>query len=379
MATAERYIFRTVALNFIAALFVLTAMIWVTQALREIDLVTGKGQAILVFFSLTLMTIPSLLFILAPVALLIAVVNVLTRLNSDSELIVMSAAGMSPARLVRPFVLLSLLVTMFVGSVSLWAMPASFRNIRDLISKIRADVLTRIVREGQFTTLDQGVVFHYRERGPGGALLGIFIQDRRDPEKLNTYIAETGATIESGAQSYLLLEKGSLQRASRGEKDPAIVQFERYAIDLAQLGSEGQEAPLKPREWRTTDLFRMKPGDKAVGANYGRLRSELHDRISGPLYAFAFALLGFAALGRPQTTRQGRGYAIMTAVALATATRAAGFMVLGLTGRSPALAPIIYVVPVVTIALTFLAIFLPNLFRLPRLRWPRGKLAAARS
>ena len=370
MATAERYIFRTASLAFLAGLFVLTAMIWVTQALREVDLMTGKGQALLVFLNLTLLTIPSLLFILAPVALLIAVLYTLNRLNSDSELIVMSASGMAPWRLLRPFMLLAALVAIFVAVVSLWAMPSSFRGIRDFITKIRADVLTRIVREGQFTTLDQGFVFHYRERGPNSALMGIFIQDRRDPERINTYIAESGVTVENGAQSFLILEKGSLQRQARGDRDPAIVQFERYAIDLAQFGSEGPGAPLKPREWLTPELLRLDRSDKYVAANYGRFKAELHDRFAGPLYAIALALIAFLCLGQPRTTRQGRGYAMGMATLLAAGVRAAGFMVSGLVGRSPSLAPLIYAVPLAAIALAMLAIFKPNL-----LRWPFARRA----
>ncbi len=368
MATAERYIFRSAAMTFLAGLFVLTAMIWVTQALREIDLMTGKGQTILVFLNLTLLTIPSLMFILAPVALLIAVIFTLNRLNSDSELIVMSAAGTSPGRLLRPFLLLSVLVTLFVAVVSLWAMPNSFRGIRDIITKIRADVLTRIVREGQFTTLDQGFVFHYRERGPGGALMGIFIQDRRDPARVNTYIAETGVTVENDAQSFLILEKGSLQRHARGDRDPAIVQFERYAIDLAQFGSEGPGAPLKPRERLTSELMRLDRSDKYIAANYGRFKAELHDRFAGPLYAIAMALIAFAFLGQPKTTRQGRGYAIASAVVLASAVRALGFLISGLIGRSPTLTPLAYAVPIGASGLALLAIFRPDLLRLPNLR-----------
>ena len=87
---------------FLAALLVLTGTIWVTQALREVDLLTSKGQTILIFLKLTLLTIPSLVMILAPVALLIAVIYSLNRLNGDSELVVMSSAGMSPGRLIRP-------------------------------------------------------------------------------------------------------------------------------------------------------------------------------------------------------------------------------------------------------------------------------------
>ena len=42
----------------------------------------------------------------------------------------------------------------------------------DVFRKVRADFVTFLVREGQFVPLTNGIVFHYRERGPGGTLLG---------------------------------------------------------------------------------------------------------------------------------------------------------------------------------------------------------------
>ena len=84
---------------FLAALFGLTAVIWITQALRDFDLLTSKGQSILVFLSVTAMVLPSLVMIIAPVALFAAIVFTLNKLNGDSELISMSAAGLSPEAL----------------------------------------------------------------------------------------------------------------------------------------------------------------------------------------------------------------------------------------------------------------------------------------
>ena len=98
MSRIERYIFRTATMAFLAGLVALTAVVWVTQALRQIDLLTSKGQTILVFFTITGLTVPSLVAIIAPVALFVGVLYCLNKLNGDSELIVMSASGVSPGR-----------------------------------------------------------------------------------------------------------------------------------------------------------------------------------------------------------------------------------------------------------------------------------------
>ena len=48
MSLVETYIFRVVRSSFLVALGVLTAVIWLTQALKEFDLLTTKGQSLVV-------------------------------------------------------------------------------------------------------------------------------------------------------------------------------------------------------------------------------------------------------------------------------------------------------------------------------------------
>ncbi len=49
MSLIERYIFRIASFAFLLGLVALTTIIWLTQALRELNLVTGKGQTLLSF------------------------------------------------------------------------------------------------------------------------------------------------------------------------------------------------------------------------------------------------------------------------------------------------------------------------------------------
>ena len=73
MGSISRYIFRTTLGAFLVVLVSLTAVIWVTQALRDIDIMTSQGQTILVFVGITALIIPLLVLVIAPIALLIAV------------------------------------------------------------------------------------------------------------------------------------------------------------------------------------------------------------------------------------------------------------------------------------------------------------------
>jgi lipopolysaccharide export system permease protein len=353
MTLLFRYIFRIAATAFVMTLAVLTAVIWLSQALREFDLMTAKGQSVLIFLMITGLSIPALIAIITPVALFIATLYALNRLNGDSELVVMSASGLSPAATFRPFLALTLLSVALVGWMTVWAMPSSFRGLRDLVTKVRADFVTNVAREGQFTNLDAGITFHYRERA-GDALLGIFMQDRRDPDKSIVYIAERGQAVEVKGVPYLVLEQGVVHREKGDGGDASVINFQRYAIDLGQFGPDSDIITYKPRERSTFELLRLNPNDPYVKAQLGRFRAELHDRMSAPLYALAFMAIAFAALGQPRTTRQGRGFATAMAVLAVLIVRIAGFAISTLMVRSPLSVPLAYVLP---IGATFVALF----------------------
>ncbi|MFD1702691.1 LPS export ABC transporter permease LptF [Methylopila henanensis] len=377
MPLVERYIFGLTAKAFIGILVILTAVIWTTQALRELDLVTAKGQTIWIFFAITGLTIPSLSVILAPVALFGAAAWALNRLNGDSEIVVMSAAGVGPGRLLRPLLALALIVSTFVGLMSVWAIPESLRLLRTQLTQVRADVVANILREGQFTRIENNLVVHVRERR-GGALLGIFVQDARDAPQEVTYLAERGQIVEERGSTFLVLEDGSVQRRESAGKDPAIVVFQRYAFDLSPFTGASEVTSYKPRERYTSELMSPDANDSAYKAQPGRFRAELHERLVNPLYPVAFMLIAFAALGRPRTTRQSRATAILAAVVAVAATRIAGLGVTNLLVSTAWAVAAVYALPILAGAAA-----LAFAFRRPRAAGPRpgasGPVAAARA
>ena len=93
--TLSRYVFRQVAGATVGILLSLTSVVWIGVALRQLELMTSQGQDALRFLIMTALAIPSMLALIAPIALLIAGIHVLNRLNGDSELIVMTAGGAS--------------------------------------------------------------------------------------------------------------------------------------------------------------------------------------------------------------------------------------------------------------------------------------------
>src|SRR6185436_9773714 len=174
MAAIDRYVARTCLGAFALVLVSLTAVIWLTHALREIDLMTNQGQTILVFIGITGLLIPLLVLVISPIALMVAIAYAINKFNTDSEIVVMNAAGMSPWRIFRPFLVVALCVAALVAFISAYLAPKGLRSLDEWATKVKADLVTNIVQPGRFTPIERGLTFHIRERRTNGQLMGIF-------------------------------------------------------------------------------------------------------------------------------------------------------------------------------------------------------------
>jgi len=326
MASIDRYIFRTSFSAFVLVLVSLTAIIWVTHALKEIDLMTNQGQTVLVFIGLTGMLIPLLVLVIAPIALVIAVAYTLNKLNGDSEIVVMTAAGMSPWRVFRPFLMVACVVAAMVGFLSAYVSPKGLRELRDWGNQVKADVVTSIVQPGRFTPIEGGLMtFHIRERRSDGLMLGVFIDDRRVPNERATFLAEQGEILQNERGTFLVLVNGSVQRRETTQRDPTIVLFDRYAFNLSQYTGQSAVVNYGPRERYLWDLVNPDPNDPMIKAQPGQFNAEFHDRLAAPFYPLAFTVIAFAVLGTPRTTRQSRGFSMGLAIAAVGVLRMSGF------------------------------------------------------
>jgi lipopolysaccharide export system permease protein len=325
MSGFDRYIFRTTFGAFLLIAISLTMVIWLTHALREIDLMTNQRQTVLVFVGITGLLIPMLLAIIAPIALVVAVGHTLNRLNTDSEIVVMNASGMSPWRIFRPFLTTTLAVSALVVGLSAYLAPKGLRELRNWAVSIKTDLLINIIQPGRFTTIERGLTFHIRERRNDGQLLGIFIDDRRDPKERVTSISESGEIVETARGTFLLLMNGSVHRQETGKPDPTIVKFERYAFDLSRFSGGTTVQNFGVRERYLWDLASPDPADPVYKQFGPQFRTEFHDRLVAPIYPIAFTVICFAILGAPRTSRQSRETSIIMAIVAAGALRMIGF------------------------------------------------------
>jgi len=381
MPLIERYIFRRTTYAVVLTLGGLVATLWLTQVMRELDVVTAKGQAIWVFLLITFLSLPVLLQAVAPVALLAGILMTLNSLAADSELPVISGAGASRKAVNRPVLTVAVLVTVLVALSYHFLAPASLAGLRGILNRVRADVIATLVRDGGFRSVDDGLTMHIREKAPDGSFRDIFVSDDRNPAESVQYSAAQGVVVERSGASYLVLQRGHLIRDENAGPKASVVGFETYALDLSQIGAGAGADLYKARERSTLYLLDPPPEDVFAVKHPERVTAEIHDRITAPLYALAFALIAIALLGQPRTTRQDRNTALALAVFLCLALRMAGFAAVAAAGNHRGLLPAMYLVPLSGIGFGLYGAFTDRRLRMPALIarvWGRAQAVAER-
>jgi lipopolysaccharide export system permease protein len=291
----DLYISRQLLLALLLATGGLTALIWLTQSLRFIDLVVNRGLSMVVFLHLTSLLIPSFVAVILPITTYVVIQFTYQRMTTDRELTVMRAAGLSPWALARPALAVALIATIIGYSLSVWGVPASLREFKKYQWEIRNRLAAFLLQDGVFTPLSDKLTVYIRSRDQDGTLHGILVDDARDPTAHATILAQTGRLLDSAGGPRVLLIDGSRQVIDHQTGRLDLLTFKQNEIDLADATKDEAERPADMSEVPLQDLLDPHP---LFERDKPKWIAEGHKRLATPLTTISYALVGlFSALG----------------------------------------------------------------------------------
>lgn len=346
MKVVERYIMRRAFTLFVGALAWTMAIVWTTQVLARIDLVTDNGQSALVFFEVATLILPSVLTIVVPFALILAVAQTLSAMNSDSELVVINAAGASRLAVIRPILLLALGASVLCFVVQNGVDPYARQRNRELVADSRADFLSVIIQEGTFRKVDDGLFVQIGERFPDNRLGQIFVADSRQEGIDLIYYAKTGAIVEREGEKVLVMNDGVVHRKTPSG-DVSVITFTSYAFDLSAFDDDISGVRLLPKDQTTQYLLNPSPNDSISKKSPNLYRTELAKRFSEWLLPLAFAFIALAVAGDARSHREARVNPLITAVSIALVVRWISFFAEGRARVQPSFIYVMYAAPIV--------------------------------
>lgn len=348
MILVQRYMFRQLLVPFVTASTAFAALALLTQSLSNFEFISNYRETGFTFVKVTLLALPQLVALLSPFALFIAVLAGLSRLYSDSEATVASAAGLSRWGVLSPVLRLAVLAAILNLGINLFVQPLAYQEMRRSVYELRTDVAASLVRPGEFASLGAGVTLYAREADGNGRMADIFIHDARDPDEVSTYAAREGVIVRGELRPTMVLVDGNVQQV---EDTGALnfLTFDRYEFDLGDFVDPQFIFFLKESDRFLHELFY--PDATAIARARGteRLLAEAHYRLSSPLYNIALAMIAAAAFMAGTHSRLGNTRKVIIAVGIALTVRLAGFAAQSAAADDPVFNHVQYAIPVLAI------------------------------
>jgi lipopolysaccharide export system permease protein len=203
------------------ALAALTFAMLVNQVAKQFGNFVGKGLAWSVVLEVFLLSIPFIVAMTLPMAVLVAVLYAFSHLAADNEITAMKASGISVGRLLAPV----LGGAAVVGLIALvWndqVLPRSNHRLRTLLVDIQRKKPTFQLKEQVINEVVAGQFFLRAARidPVSNRLTDVTIYDLEDPERRRIITADSGrmAYTPGGTDLYLTLLSGEVHEVKRAE------------------------------------------------------------------------------------------------------------------------------------------------------------------
>jgi len=311
---------------------VLVSVYWVNRAVSLFDQLIGDGQSAVVFLEFTLLTLPNVIRLVLPISAFVATVYVVNRLITDSELVVMQAAGLGPWRLARAVLAFGAIVAVVLAVLMHVLVPASRAELARRSAEIAENITARFLSEGQFQHPADGLTLFVEEITPEGELRNLLLVDARGARSRTTYTARRALLVRDAAGPRLVMIDGMAQTIGLETRSLFTTRFADFTYDIAALVQGGFIPGSDMRALSTAELLAASPEtQERTGRDAITLRAEAHERFAQPVLAPAAAMIGFGTLllgsfSRFGVTRQILG-AVVLLILVQLANNAAGDLV----------------------------------------------------
>ncbi len=291
-------------------------------------------------------TVPHVVVLTIPMSYLFGVLIAMGRLNSDSEVTALQAAGVSLRRVLRPIVLFSLLLAGVNGYLTMDVMPAANRELSELRARLfsSTNVLARVEPRVFYEGFPNVLLYVGGIDRETSYWRNVIMFDRSNPGYERLIVARRGLLVNqipsgmegtpggpgpdaptSRGEPWLLLEDVVTHQFNPAKPETyRINENQSWLYRLFPKEETTQEISFGMRERATGDLVatvvESSPGPAltAKGQPTERRQAlvELQKRVAIPMACVAFALIALPLGVGSRSGGRGRGFILSIVVIL---------------------------------------------------------------
>jgi LPS export ABC transporter permease LptF/LPS export ABC transporter permease LptG len=319
MRLLDRYIAREVMRHAFLGLLIFTFVLFIPQLVKLMQIFVRHSGSLTQVITLFLSVVPSVLVFTIPMAVLIGVLLGLGRMSMDSEIIALTALGISRKRILVPVGVLAILGAILTFIMTAWLAPLSLRTGRDIEATLITSQISFAVQPRVFDERFPNLVLYVNDVAASGTHWnGVFLAEV-GPNKAGAENLSSQITL---AESAIVIAEPTLGKLELHLNNGTTHEFTRAIPDHYSITAFGRSdwpmefsTMLPPKERTISFPERPLPALwREHGPNWRDARVELDQRL-----AFPFACLTFAFIAVPlgaQPRRGGRAAGTLLAITI---------------------------------------------------------------
>lgn len=277
MSILSRYLLKLHAAPFAFALGALTSIMLINQVAKQIGKLLGKGLPWSVIAEVFLLSLPYIIALTLPMAVLVAVLFAVSRLSGDNEITAMRAGGVSMWRILRPLLVGGACVSIATFLFNDRVLPQTNQKLRVLLSDIQRKKPTFSLNEQVINEVRQNQFFLRTTRiNPATyGMRDVSIYDVSDQDHQRLIYADSGRLVltENQEDALLTLFDGVIHEFDRS--DPRMFQQIAFREDVIRVTGVGNELKRtlhdEYRDDRSMNICQME--DAVHGAQVEELKA----------------------------------------------------------------------------------------------------------
>lgn len=324
MRKLDKYVIREVLGPLTLGFLVYTFLLLMQFLFRSADMIIRREVPAAQVGKLLLFTLPNIIVLTIPMALLFGVLVAIGRLAADSELVAMRANGISLYALARPVLAISAFLTVLNGVLMIGALPRGNNALQHLRIDILGSSVTRQVEPRVFYQDWEGLVLYVFEAPQESPYWeGVFVAEDLPSNENQVTVAERGQVRldEAGDRLVLHLENAVIHkmdfRSPEKYHTTLISNLDRVLVDQYTSQHRIQGKTSKGVREQTLTELREQVANPALSKEL-RLATEIeiYKKFSIPAACFVFGLLALPLAYRTGRGSRSSGFAVSIGVIL---------------------------------------------------------------
>jgi len=291
----KKIIFRKLLLDcltfFFLALFGISTIIWVFQAVNFLDIMIEDGRNYNVYFNYTLLNFPKIISRILPFALFFSFSYTFIKYEANNELIIFWNHGVSKLSLVNFFFWISILIMVIQTLLLSFVVPKSQELARSKLRTSDIDYFEGLIKPKKFNDTVKGLTIFAEDKDDNEEFKNIFIKKNNEKKGFQITFAKKGVFESKGNKKVLVLYDGqtltqngeNITNFDFSKSDFGIANMDSHLVTHKKIQEQSTKSLIKCME----SILGTNSYKKIINCNKSNPRNiykELFKRLISPFY-----------------------------------------------------------------------------------------------